>query len=91
MYRIAFIVVTVLAILVGLLIGTLNSETVSVDLLWVQLDWPLGLLILAACVAGLFLGILLSWLFTILPLRAQLRKARGQGSVSTGSPNGTHA
>ena len=92
MYRIAFIVVTVLAISLGLLVGTLNSETASVDLLWIQLEWPLGLLILAACVFGLFLGVLLAWLFTILPLRAQLRKARGQGgTVSTGSSKNPHA
>jgi uncharacterized integral membrane protein len=91
-YRIAFIVVTVLAISLGLLVGTLNSETASVDLLWIQLEWPLGLLILAACVSGLFLGILLAWLFTILPLRAQLRKARGQGAtIPAGSAKNTHA
>ena len=92
MYRIAFIVVTVLAISLGLLVGTLNSEIASVDLLWIQLEWPLGLLILAACVSGLFLGILLAWLFTILPLRAQLRKARGQGAtIPAGSAKNTHA
>lgn len=92
MYRIAFIVVTVLAISLGLLIGTLNSETVSVDLLWIQVEWPLGLLILAACVSGLFIGILLTWLFTILPLRAQLRRARGQADSSpTDSAKHNHA
>ena len=85
MYRILFIVVVVLAIALGLLIGTLNSETVAIDLLWVELDWPLGLLILTACAAGLLLGLLLAWLFTVLPLRAQLRRARGEAAGRSGA------
>lgn len=76
MYRIIFIVVITLAIAMGLLVGTLNSDIVSVDLLWVQLEWPLGLLVLSALSAGLFLGLGLAWIFTILPLRVQLRKLR---------------
>lgn len=76
MYRIIFIIVITLAIAMGLLVGTLNSVMVSVDLLWVQLEWPLGLLVLSALTAGLFLGLGLAWIFTILPLRVQLRKLR---------------
>lgn len=92
MYRILFIVITVLAVALGLLVGTLNSDTVSVDLLWLQIDWPLGLLLLTACFAGLLLGLLLSWLLSILPLKAQLRKVRGADNRnSTGSLNNPHA
>ena len=88
-YRILFIIVTALAIAFGLLIGTLNSDTVNVDLLWVQLEWPLGLLLLSAASAGLFLGLLLAWLFSILPLRSRLRKARAaESSASLGSLKG---
>ena len=76
MYRIIFIIVITLAIAMGLLVGTLNSAVVRVDLLWVQLEWPLGLLVLSALSAGLFLGLGLAWFFTILPLRVQLRKLR---------------
>ena len=86
MYRIGFIIVAVLAIALGLLIGTLNSDTVSVDLLWIQLNWPLGLLILCMFVTGLLAGLLLAWFFSILPLRARLRKLRskdGYGSSKT--------
>ena len=75
MYRIGFIIVAVLAIALGLLIGTLNSDTASVDLLWVQLQWPLGLLILGVFFAGLLIGFLLAWLFGMMPLRARLRKS----------------
>ncbi len=82
MYRIFFIIVVILAVALGLLVGTLNSDLVKVDLLWVQLEWPLGLLILSASVFGLFLGLLLAWLLSILPLRSQLRKARARESQS---------
>ena len=92
MYRVIFIVITILAVALGLLIGTLNSETVGVDLLWVQLQWPLGLLLLAACAAGLVLGLLLAWLFAILPLRSRLRRATGAAAGnSKGARNIDHA
>ena len=80
MYRIGFIIVAVLAIALGLLLGTLNSDTVSVDLLWVQLQWPLGLLILCVLVVGLLAGLLLAWFFGMMPLRARLRKSRSKES-----------
>jgi uncharacterized integral membrane protein len=82
MYRIFFIIVITLAIAMGLLLGTLNSELVAVDLLWVQLAWPLGLLILSFLTLGLFLGLVLAWFFTILPLRVQLRKSRNESKSS---------
>lgn len=80
MYRIVFIVVALLAVALGLLIGTLNSDTVSVDLLWLQLQWPLGLLLLCVFVTGLLSGLLILWFFGIVPLRARLRKARSKES-----------
>jgi uncharacterized integral membrane protein len=80
LYRIGFIIVAVLAIALGLLLGTLNSDTVSVDLLWVQLQWPLGLLILCVFVVGLLAGLLLAWFFGMIPLRARLRKSRSNES-----------
>ena len=85
MYRVLFIVVVILAVALGLLVGTLNSAVVNVDLLWVQLEWPLGLVILSAAAVGLFLGLILAWLFSILPLRARLRRQRAQQSASPGS------
>ena len=84
MYRIAFILVTALAVALGLLIGTLNSQAASLDLLWIQLEWPLGLIVLVAVAAGLLLGLALAWFFSVLPLRARLRKtARKSGNLST--------
>ena len=86
MYRLLFIIVTVLAVALGLLVGTLNADLVRVDLLWIQLDWPLGLLLLSAAAVGLFLGLLLTWLFSVLPLRARLRKSRGRDPFGPDDP-----
>lgn len=83
MFRIAFWLVALLAVAIGLVVGTLNSEPVAVDLLWVQLQWPLGLALLSALFGGVLLGLLLAWLFSVLPLRARLRRMSG-GGPSTG-------
>ena len=88
MYRILFFVVLVLAVALGLLVGTLNSEAVTLDLLWIRLEWPLGLVLLSAAVVGLLLGLLLAWFFSILPLRARLRRLRARVSAeATGALN----
>jgi uncharacterized integral membrane protein len=80
LYRIAFIIAAFLAVALGLLVGTLNSDTVSVDLLWVQLQWPLGLLLLCVLVVGLLIGLLFSWIFSIMPMKARLRKSQSTES-----------
>lgn len=78
MYRIAFLIVMVLAIALGLLVGTLNHQPVVTDLLWIQLHWPLGLVLLAALALGLVIGLALTWMFATMPLRMQLKKASRQ-------------
>ena len=75
LFRIGFIIVVVLAIAAGLLLGSLNADPVEVDLLWIQLNWPLGLMILTSAAAGLLLGLFLAWFFAILPLRMKSRRA----------------
>jgi len=78
MYRVIFIIIAVLATALGLLVGTLNSEPVGLDLLWIQLQWPLGLLVLCIFVVGLAFGLVLAWVFGIMPLRVRLRKSAGK-------------
>jgi uncharacterized integral membrane protein len=74
--KIGFILVAVLAVVIGLLVGTLNSNPVQLDLLWVQLELPLGLVILLGFSLGMLLGMGMLYFSRILPLRIQLRKAR---------------
>jgi len=75
MHRLIFGLVSLAAIAVGLLVGTLNSDQVRLDLLWVRLDWPLGLLLLLSLAVGLLLGMVMIYFSRVLPLRLKLRKA----------------
>jgi putative membrane protein len=74
--RLGFILVALVAIVVGLLVGTLNSSPVPLDLLWVKFELPLGLAILLGFSLGILLGLSAVYLARVLPLRLQLRKAR---------------
>ena len=78
MKKLGFILVAILAIVVGLLVGTLNSSPVQLDLLWIQFELPLGLAILLGFSLGLVTGLSLIYLARVLPLRLQLRKARAR-------------
>lgn len=71
-----FYLVVIAAIALGLLVGTLNSTPVNLDLLWIQLELPLGLAILLGFTVGFLAGLSVIWLGRVLPLRLQLRKAR---------------
>jgi uncharacterized integral membrane protein len=74
--KIGFILVAIAAIVIGLIVGTLNSGPVYLDLLWVQFEIPLGLAILLGFSLGLVIGLSMIYLGRVLPLRLQLRKAR---------------
>jgi uncharacterized integral membrane protein len=82
MFRIGTTLIVILAIGAGLLVGTLNSDRVALDLLWVQLDWPLGLLVMLFLAIGLLLGIAISYVLQVVPMRVQLRKEQRQTRAS---------
>ena len=76
MKKLGFILMAIAAIVVGLLVGTLNSTPVELDLLWIQFELPLGLALLSGFALGLVTGLGMLYISRILPLRFQLRKAR---------------
>lgn len=73
----------VLAIAAGVMAGVLNPEVVKVDLLWVQLAWPLGLTLICVLVLGILLGLLLISIFVVWPLQMRLRKAEKLADKNT--------
>jgi len=81
LHRIGFIILALGAVALGLVVGTLNSEAVTVDLLWVRIDWPLGLVMLSSLVLGLAFGMLIVWLATVIPLRLRLRKLKAHSTA----------
>jgi putative membrane protein len=88
MYRLIFIIIAVLAVFGGLVVGTLNADPVNLDLLWVQINWPLGLVLVAALVIGVLLGITLTWIFQVWPARLALKRARAAVQVRETEPDG---
>ena len=80
MNRLMFALVAIIAIATGLLVGTLNSDRVTLDLLWIQIQWPLGLLLLLSLSSGLLLGIILIYFSQVFPLRLKLRKSQAQAA-----------
>jgi uncharacterized integral membrane protein len=80
MNRLVFALVALLAIAAGLLVGTLNAENAVLDLLWFQLEWPLGLLLMLFFSAGLVLGLALLFMFQVLPLRLKVRRLHARSA-----------
>jgi putative membrane protein len=78
MNRFLFGLVAFFTIVIGLLVGTLNADQVQLDLLWVQLSWPLGLLLLLSLSAGFLLGIIMIYFSQVFPLRLKLRKSKAE-------------
>ena len=76
MKKLGFILMAIAAIVIGLLVGTLNADLVQLDLFWVQFELPLGLAILTGFSIGVVLGLGAVYIARVLPLRHQLRKAR---------------
>jgi uncharacterized integral membrane protein len=75
MKKLGFILIAIVAIVVGLLVGTLNSSPVQLDLLWIQFELPLGLAILLGFSLGVMSGLSVIYIARVLPLRLKLRKA----------------
>jgi len=76
MYRTLLFIFAAIAVILGLLIGVFNAQRVELDIFWVQLDWPLGLLIVLAFVIGLLAGILALYVVRVWPMRMTIRNLR---------------
>jgi putative membrane protein len=76
MAKLIFIVLALIAAAIGLVLGTLNADPVVVDLLWFQLNWPLGLVLVSTLALGVLIGIAGTWILQVWPARLALRQAR---------------
>lgn len=90
MFRWFLIAVTLAAAVVGLVIGSLNPDTVELELLVISLRLPLGALVVAGLAVGALTGLLLSWLLFILPgrLGAPSTKRNNKGKHLADQPDG---
>jgi len=91
MFRWLLILLVLIAAIAGLVIGVLNAEPASLDLLAIDLTLPLGALVLLALTTGLLLGLVLAWLLFLLPGRFQRSsrsRNRNKGTDLADRPNG---
>ncbi|RFF26369.1 MULTISPECIES: lipopolysaccharide assembly protein LapA domain-containing protein [unclassified Wenzhouxiangella] len=91
MFRWLLILLVLLAAVAGLLIGVLNADAVTLNLLAFQVSLPLGALVLLALVLGLLVGLVLAWLLFFLPgrlRRSNRSRSNEKGTDLTDRPNG---
>ncbi|HSH28092.1 MAG TPA: lipopolysaccharide assembly protein LapA domain-containing protein, partial [Wenzhouxiangella sp.] len=82
-YRWLLILLVLLAAIAGLVIGVLNGNPATLDLLVVEVTLPLGGLVLLALAGGVLGGLILAWLLFILPgrLKRRIRSSKnGKGA-----------
>ncbi len=85
MAKLIFIVLALLAVATGLVLGTLNADPVTVDLLWFQLNWPLGLVLVSTLALGILVGMAGTWLIQVWPARLALRRERSAAAKAMAS------
>ncbi len=78
------------AVVAGLVIGVLNPQTVTLDLLVISLNFPLGALVMAALAAGILLGLILAAVLFVLPSRLAHR-GRAKASAESGMTDQSNA
>jgi uncharacterized integral membrane protein len=85
MAKLIFTVLALLAVATGLVLGTLNAEPVIVDLLWFQLNWPLGLVLVSTLALGILIGLAGTWVLQVWPARMALKRERSAAGAATTS------
>ena len=83
MAKLIFIVLALLAVAMGLVLGTLNADPVIVDLLWVQINWPLGLVLVSTLALGILMGMAGTWVLQVWPAHLALRRERSATGKAT--------
>ena len=84
--RLLRIIAAVAFVALGALVGALNPQRVTLDLGFAGIEAGLGVLVLAALLAGALCGGLMLALGVVIPLRRALRRARGTGDDAPRPP-----
>lgn len=84
MFRWLVLVLVLAAVIAGLVVGVLNPDSVTVDLVIARLSFPLGALMLMAVGAGVLLGLVLAWVMFVIPGRISRRRVVAPKSGSRG-------
>lgn len=86
MYRWVLLLSVLVAAGLGLVVGVLNPDPVSLDLALVEPELPLGGLVLSVFALGVVLGLLVFWLMFDLPARLRGKTRQSKKDQKAGLP-----
>lgn len=69
--KIITLILVLMLLIIAIAVSSMNAEGVSLNLYWLQLNWPLGFTLLLFSCLGVIFGILLGWVFWTWPANKQ--------------------
>ena len=85
MKRLLLLLLALPFLVLAFVLGAANAEPVSLDLLLVRVEWPLGVVLMLALGLGMVLSVLVLYLARVLPLQYQLRNCQRKLEQAGGS------
>lgn len=82
------LIVALLFLAAGLLIGVLNTQPITLKLLFAQIETSSGVAIILSLLAGVIIGGLIAIATLVWPLYTKLRKANKQAATAPTAPAG---
>ena len=79
-------IVALVFLAIGLLIGVLNTQPITLKLLFTQIETSSGVAIILSLLAGVIIGGLIALATLVWPLYTKLRKANKQAAATPPAP-----
>ena len=80
------LIVALVFLAMGLLIGVLNTQPITLKLLFTQIETSSGVAIILSLLAGVIIGGLIALATLVWPLYTKLRKANKQAATTPAAP-----
>lgn len=80
------LIVALVFLAIGLLVGVLNTQPITLKLLFTQIETSSGVAIILSLLAGVIIGGLIALATLVWPLYSKLRKANKQAAITPSAP-----
>ena len=80
------LIVALVFLAIGLLVGVLNTQPITLKLLFTQIETSSGVAIILSLLAGVIIGGLITLATLVWPLYTKLRKANKQAVATPSAP-----
>lgn len=81
------LIVALVFLAIGLLVGVLNTQPITLKLLFTQINTSSGVAIILSLIVGVIIGVLIALATLVWPLYTKLRKANKQAAVTSSASN----